>query len=319
MKKTGIMFLIIVLIGFGNHHIAATEKIVMLGSDWPVWETVRAMHSLGRLSPKIDFLFRSYTTNIDRFKDDIADVTFLTLYDFLYTQRENENGVIISITDYSSGGDKIVVRPEVKSPADLLGKYWALQSNSISLWLAHIYLMSNGYSLNDIRIKYTKGEEVGRMLMQDSSIIAAVGWNPNFEMVSETGGKVIVTSADFPNNVFDVIVVKKDSLEKNRALYKAFLNDWFKAINDPKISEQIAKNLGVTVDQYNGWLSDAKIYKSKEEALHAYGEMRKVAEDILAFFDQDPPTSIRRGATRRMFGKEKTIDVNRLFDTSLLE
>lgn len=293
-------------------------KIKMFCSDWPVWETARAMKTLGKLSKEFSFYYRDYTTNIDRFKDNTADITFLTLYDFIYTQRENQDGVIIGTTDYSSGGDKIFVRSNINSVKDLIEKKWTLQSNSISLWLTNIFLKKYGFNLDNIIIKHTIGENIGKQFINTPSIVACVGWNPNFDIIPPNMGKVISSSADFPKNIFDVIVVKRKSLRNNRELYKQFLTHWYQAINDNEIKAEIAKNLGVNVEEYLNWLKDAHIYKTKNEALLAFPEMKQVAKDIISFFNQDPPKSIKRGATKVMFAKDKTIDINNLFDDSLL-
>ncbi len=320
MKTIKLGILIACVIGFGAHSVFGLQKssIKMLCSDWPVWETARAMNSLGLLPSGFKFYFREYTTSIDRFKGGVADITFLTLYDFIFTQQEGQDGVIIAITDYSSGGDKIVVSPNIKLPSGLIGKKWALQSNSISLWLAKLYLNKHGFDLNDIKIRHIKGENVGKEIMRDPSLVAGVGWNPNFDKVPASMGKVITTSADFPRNIFDVIVVKRKSLEKNRDLYNAFLNAWFKAIKNPRVTKEIARIVGVSVAEYQGWLKNAHLYRTKKKALQAFPEAKEIAKEIVIFFNQDPPSSIKRRATRGMFGEGKQIDIDKLFDDSLL-
>jgi hypothetical protein len=317
-----VLFLICIIgSGISGPSFAQKDKINMFCSDWPVWETARSMNSLGELSSEFKFLYRDYSTNVDRFKDGVADITFLTLYDFIYTQLDKQDGVVIAITDYSSGGDKIFVRNDINAPPDLKGQLWVLQSNSISAWLAFIFLRKYGLSLGDIKIRHTKGENVGTEFVNNSSATAAVGWNPNFNMVPTSIGKVMATSADFPQNIFDVIVVKRKSLEQNREIYKAFIDAWFRAVNDQKIIEQTSRNLGISITEYQGFLLNAYIYKTKTASLQIFPVAKKVSKDIVNFFNQDPPRSIAtaRGATQEMFKKDRQMDIEKFFDDSLLK
>jgi len=295
------------------------KKVLMFTSDWPVWEISRAMSTSGKMPPEFDVKYRSYSINIDRVKDDTGDIAFLTLYDFIYTQRNSQNWVVIAATDYSAGGDKIVVKNSVHSVKDLLGKTWAIQTNSISLWLANLYMKKNGYSLNDIKIAHCNGEKIGNELLKSGKAIAAVGWNPNFSMIQPENGKVMVTSADFPENIFDVIIVRKESLEENKELYKKFIDQWFECLNDDKIRDEAAKNIGVSRVEYNQMLKDAHIYTSKEDSLKSFSKLKSIANDVSDFFSQKAPVSVEGHGAPEMFERSPKTDIDTFFDDSYLK
>ena len=76
-----------------------------------------------------------YATCLRWFKAGNLDITFMTLYDFISIQPTKLPSAIIGVTDYSNGGDKIIVRNSIKKAADLRRKKILLPTDTISLWL----------------------------------------------------------------------------------------------------------------------------------------------------------------------------------------
>ena len=274
------------------------------------------MNEQGTLS-KFDFSYEKYAVTIDGFAKGKFDVTFMTVYDFIATQRDNPNGVIIAVQDFSNGGDGIVLHPEIaSSPSAIKGQTIGLPTDAISLYLMHMYLAKNGLSLNDIKLTNIPGEFVGKAYAANKSLAGIAGWNPNLDAAVAAGGKKVVTSADFPRNIFDCIVVNKDSLQKNRAVYAQFLKDWFKAVNDPAVITAAAKKLGFSADDLKSWLGDANVYHDAKSSLAEFERLNTVAKEMQAFYSVKP-TSIT-GSSADLFGN-KSLNISGLFDDSLLK
>lgn len=289
-------------------------ELRMAGSDWPVWETVRGMSELNKLNG-FSYTYEKYGTCIDGFAVGKYDITFMTIYDFIATQRDNPNGVIIAATDYSAGGDGVVLRSEFSSASQLKGKKLGLQTDAISLYVANLYLKKNGLSLNDVKLSSVKGEFVSKAFAKNKSLAGIVGWNPNLDGAIDAGGKLVATSADFPENVFDVVVVNKKSLKNNRAAYLHFLKEMFAAANDPAVSAKIAALLEVPESEFKSWLGDAHIYKDAASSLNSFARMKVVAKEVQSFYSTKP-TSVK-GKAAKLFGN-KSLDIDSLFDDSLL-
>ncbi len=290
---------------------------VLCSSDWPVWEISRGMQKQGLLHGFL-FHYRPYNTCVRSFKQGSTDATFMTLYDFIYSQVKHRSAVVVAATDHSVGGDKFYVRNDISTPQALKGQTLLLQSNSISLWLAHLYLQRHGMSLDDVTIAEAKGEDVGMEFMKFPNLYAgAVGWNPNFQMIKPKHGRLVASSADFPGEIFDVLVVQRKSLQEHRQLYQNLIDDWFTAINDESVIYSTAEAIKVDVNQFRLWLVEAEIYRTKAASLDKFPEMREAASRIRDFFSQAPPAGLQRGATRENFGQED-LDTDLLFDDSLL-
>ncbi len=61
------------------------------------------------------------------------DITFVTLYDFISVQPTKVQTVIISVTDYGNGSDKLIIRNSIKKAKDLKGTKILLPINTISM------------------------------------------------------------------------------------------------------------------------------------------------------------------------------------------
>lgn len=313
MSKQSTVLTTLILV-FGLSFAAKAEELRIAGSDWPVWETARAMDKLNQLEG-FDYSFEKYSTCINGFSEGTYDLTFMTLYDFIATQRTTGNGVIIAATDYSAGGDGVVLRNAITSPSRLRGQVLGLQANSISLYMAHLYLSKAGMSLNDIKVSNVKGEHVSKAFIANKKLAGIVGWNPNLDAAIGAGGHRVVTSADFPENVFDVVVVKRESLRKHRGVYSKFLKKWFAAVGSPPVVSTMASVLGISESEFSGYLDDAHLYRNAGSSLESFARMRDVAAEIQSFYSVKP-TSVE-GAAAAVFGSQP-LDIDALFDGSLL-
>ena len=170
--------------------------------------------------------------------------------------------------------------------------------------------------MDDVKISSVKGEDVSKAFVKNKSLSGIVGWNPNLDGALSAGGELVATSADFPENVFDVIVVNRESLKKNRAAYVEFLKKWFTSVNGSEVRKKIASLLEVQEKEFEGWLGDASIYKNADSSLKSFSKMQSVAEEIQSFYSEKPASVKGRAAS--LFGA-KPLDVEKLFDDSLLK
>jgi len=313
-KVIGIMMFLVLTVWFSG--MACAEKINLYVDDWPVNEMVRGMDKLGHLS-NFNIHHEKYATCIYKLKKGQADmVSGLTLFEFIAAQHENANIVFIGIQSYSNGGDVIILRPEIKSVSELKGKTIGVQADCLSIHLLHLYLKKNGMSLNDVKIADIPGENLGKAYVSGKSLTGIVSWPPSSDEAVSSGGRIAATSKDFPEKIINGFAVNRESLKKNRAVYKDFLKKWFAAVRNPAVLEKSAEDLNVPSSEFKQWLEGAYIYQDTASSLKMFPKAKGVTDEIQAFL-KIKPANIPNSAAR-LFGKEP-LNADSWFDDSLLK
>jgi NitT/TauT family transport system substrate-binding protein len=295
---------------------AYAEKINLYANDWPVNEFLRGMNKLGQLN-EFNVQHDKFATCIYQLKKGQADMMAgLTLFEFIASQHEGANIVIIAVQDYSAGGDVIILRPEIKSASELKGKTIGVQADSLSIHLLHLYLEKNGMSLNNIKIADIPVENLGKAYISGKSLAGIVAWPPITDEAINAGGKIAASSKDFPEKIIDVFAVNRESLQKNRAVYKEFLKKWFAAVRNPAVLEKSAEELKVPSEEFKKWLECAYIYQDAASSLQMFPKAKEVTQEIQDFLKAKPVNI--PAAAARLFGKEP-LNADSWFDDSLLQ
>lgn len=310
------LFYVVLLVNFSlvTHFLEAKPKMEI--SNWPVFECAAGMAKSGYI-PNFEFSTERYTTTIKRLENEAIDLTFLTLDDFVtLSRRQPGKFVAIAVLDYSNGGDAMIVKPNIMTAEQLKGKIIGLHVESVSLWLLHLILDKAHLSLKDIQIKNIAAEFIDKAFA-NPTIEAVVGWEPNISQTMDNSkGKILFSSADFPEQIFDLIVVNKESITSYRDDYKDLLQKWFPATKNESIIAELAKYNEISVEEYKIWLnSGAHIYHTAELSYEAFPKLKKNAGEIMAFYNiskNEIPENLKR-----LFGP-KNLNVDELFDFSML-
>jgi len=281
----------------------------LFSSDWPVWGLTEGMHKSGLLN-NFDYRIEKYDTCLKWFEAGNVDITFMTLYDFISIQPTKDPTVIIGITDYSNGGDKLIVKNSINSATDLKDKNILLPSHTISLWFLNNYLKKNNLSINDVNI-IDQNENLAPLQFNESSnFMAVVGWNPIINQALTEDTHIAATSADFPEVIYDLIVAKKSFVDNNPQMVERFLVDYYNSINSENIIDISAQEFSVSGKEYKSWLQDAYIYPTRAIANKQYQKLMDNSEEIINFLTI-PPKSLRNTKSESMFVPRK-IDIQSL-------
>lgn len=288
---------------------SVNAKPKLFTSDWPAWNLTLGMHQAGMLED-FDYRQRKYESSLKWFKAGNLDITFMTLYDFVSLQPTKLPTVILGVTDYSYGGDKIIVRNDIKKPQQLKGKKILLASNTISLWFLYNYLNHHGLSLEDVTLVNQSESLIALQFVEDLSFSAVVGWNPSIERAITDSSYVASSSADFPRAIYDLIVAKQSIVDDSPELVESFLSNYYLSIHKNSILEQTAEVLSIAPEAYRSWLSDAKIFSSRESANKEYENLLLSAAKIQKFLNV-VPGSLDNPETRKRF-KQRNINFQNL-------
>ncbi|MCP4951408.1 MAG: ABC transporter substrate-binding protein [Proteobacteria bacterium] len=162
----------------------------------------------------------------------------------------------IFAVDNSKGGDGVVARKEFEAIADLKGKQVAFEEGSVSQFFINALLREAGLTQDDINMVNMTATDAG-VAFTANRVDAAVTWEPHLSQGAATShGKLLVTSAEKPGLIVDVVAVTQETWDSRRAELEALWRGWNRALaflqqNPDEAYAIMAKGVG-------GWLEDPK-------------------------------------------------------------
>jgi len=160
--------------------------------------------------------------------------------------------------DDSAGGDGIVARKEIKSVRDLRGKRVAVQEGSVSQFFLNVLLRDAGLSEKDVRVVNMKPGDAGAAFVA-GRVDAAVTWEPWLSNgKTAPHGHLLVDSSQTPGLITDVLIFRRDVIEKRPREIQGVVDAWNKAVaywerNPAESNEIMARAVG-------DWLKDPKLF-----------------------------------------------------------
>jgi len=188
-----------------------------------------------------------FDAGIAAFRKGAVDVGYCTADSFpVYSAGlKNDEPVIVFQSDWSRGGDAIVVAPGIKTVADLKGKEIACAIGSPSQTLLLWMLSANNMSMADIELVKTKDGLDSASAFKGKKVPAAVVWSPDDQdcMAAVPGSTVLISTKMASRIIADCFYVKKSFLEAHPDDVKAFVEGWLKgnaAVNTSAAAKQKA-------------------------------------------------------------------------------
>lgn len=218
---------------------------------------------------------------------------YLATPDIALDINERPPGIAVWAIDESSGGDGVVVADGINSLKDLKGKKIAaepgLPPNFVLLYLLH----KNGLSLSDVKFQDMTTQNAATAFVAKS--VDAAGLYEPYLSTSKgqrEGSKVVLSSADTPGMIVDLIFVRKEALDKRPGDVKKVIAGWRKAVKlieqSPDSSNEImAKAFNLPVADFKDiaggvkWLDVAdnqKLFGSQEKPGPLYANFDLVGD-----------------------------------------
>ena len=133
--------------------------------------------------------------------------------------------------DASTGGDGLVATAEIQSVDDLAGKTVALDKSATSYFFFLQVLADSNITEEQINIVEMGNDEAGEAFLA-GRVDAAVTWEPALSNCSEReGGHILVSSADYPKAIIDVLTVSTKFAEQNPEVFDVLYSSWCQAVD----------------------------------------------------------------------------------------
>jgi NitT/TauT family transport system substrate-binding protein len=234
---------------------ASAATLTVGYSDWPGWVAWQVAIDKGWLKDAgldVNFQWFDYSASMDAFAAGKIDGNLMTNGDTLVTGSGGGKGIMIMLTDYSSGNDMIVGRPGIKTLKDLKGKKVGIEVGLVEHLLLLQGLKSVGMTEKDVTLVNAKTNETPQVLA--SKQVDAIGaWQPvsGQAMKALPGSHPIYTSSQAPGLIYDVLAVSPTSLNAHRDDWMKLIKVWERVvhyINDPKTQDDAVKSMAARVD-----------------------------------------------------------------------
>ena len=190
--------------------------------------------------------------------------------------------------DWSSGGDGIVVRGDIKSVRDLRGKTIVYAQNSPSQYYVNALLISAGIQPGEVTHKFTNSAfEAAAAFVADSSLDACASWAPDIYNIPEKvpGTRILSTTADANKLIADVWAVRADFAKDHPDIVKGLVIGIFEGMqtvakNPDQAAQWMAEGFSMPFDEVKGMMADA--------------HLTNFAENQQFFLNQNNPTNFER-------------------------
>jgi len=236
---------------------------------------------------KFDLTMSYYPSDDDRLKAvaqgqaHFTEISFPSLLYNLELLKLQDQVQVLAIIDYSRGGDGIVVRPGIKTVNDLIDKRVGFLGDGTGKYLISFLLRMVDLRFEDVRGIVYKDENDLTADFAAGKLDAIAYWQPGIgEVLGKVpGSKVLLSTADMPTLIPDVLIVNRAFVTENPARVEGFMRFWFATVKHLFERPEMA---------YDRWADalNAATYREGGQELSIYGTDNS-AESLKEIFTQE--------------------------------
>jgi NitT/TauT family transport system substrate-binding protein len=212
-------------------------KTLRLGmNDWPGYSVAlyaKEAQLFAKYGLQVDIVnFNNQQDNIRATMRETQDLSFVTLWEILQVDPNNDSPAVIMVADVSAGADAIVSRSDLKSLQDLRGKKVATKLGTVAHLILLEALESAQIRPQDLEIVDVSNER-GAELLTQNKVTAAVMWEPQLSKVlKQNNRKVLFDTSMQDSLIVDCLVTQSKTIQKHNQELVKFILAWFDAIQD---------------------------------------------------------------------------------------
>jgi NitT/TauT family transport system substrate-binding protein len=270
------------LVALGMFGILAPDRTILAPrlrlaiNPWPAYEVlylagVKKFYEAEGLNVEL-VQFSTLDDARRSFERGQVDAIATTLVDVVQIYHDTgEMPRILLAADYSDGSDVIVsLHKRVRDVKSLKGKTVAVEQ-MFGRFILDSALQQNGMSMADVRIVETSVMSAPGLLAR-GSVDAIVTYAPyTVEALKVAGSKVIFTTKDSPEQVFDVVATRVEHLERIPDLQPRLMRVWKRAMevleSEPEAAHEImARRERISVPEFKEALAGVRLIPSEQQA-----------------------------------------------------
>ena len=210
--------------------LAVSKRLVDLPWLLPIPEG-DALGYEQRYHVRLNIEVGDYADNIDRFVNQEVDAISISNIDAIaQLVRQDVESDVILITGYSNGNEAILLPSNEQE--DLSGKMLALTEFSTAHYLLDRYLVRNQIDFDAVQVINEPGINL-LSRFNDGEVHGVVASNPILSRLQfQENAQRLFDSRQIPNEISELIVIRRDRLLGNTDVSQALLARWFKVMED---------------------------------------------------------------------------------------
>jgi NitT/TauT family transport system substrate-binding protein len=207
------------------------------------------------------------------------------------------------ILDVSFEADAIIANGDIATVADLRGKSVAFEAGSTSDLLINDALRGASMSVADITHVPMGASEAGLALIA-GQVDAAATYEPYISaaLAQGKGQKVLLTAAERPGLISDLMIATPEWLAANPETAKALIQSWDDAVtfireNPDEGGAIIAKAVGSPMEEFTPAFKGVRLYTTAENMAAIDGDFPATLAEIGAIMQATNPDRIKKVPT----------------------
>lgn len=191
--------------------------------------------------------YPSTTSVLRSLRSGVLDAGLLTLDEALKLHSEGYDLEIVLIADLSNGADALYVNASIGTPEQLRGRRIGVENTALGAYFLSRFLDEQKLNRRDIQVVDLPVHEQVQALREHrvDAVITFASYAPE---LTQLGAKLLFDSRQLPDEIIDVLVVRRDLVSPERR--QALRTLWYEALNQwqehPKRNEQrLTRRLGI--------------------------------------------------------------------------
>lgn len=206
---------------------------LLVGTNvWLGYEPLFLARQLGHL-PQQEVRLLEFTSNTDSlhaFRQGILDAAALTLDEALLLAQQGLDFQVVLVMDISHGADAILAQGDIEDFDDLKGCTIGVENTAVGAYMLSRALEMHDLTSDDVTITPMEIYEHEQGFLE-GNVDAVVTFEPVRSRLLQQGARQLFDSSQIPQEIVDVLIVRRDVLDTKRYHVKKLLSAWFQALD----------------------------------------------------------------------------------------
>ena len=221
------------LAGCGSNHLGRPARI---GTNlWPGFEFLYLARERGFFLPQEVRLVDMHSARslVHNLAAENLEGACMSLDVALAAKSQGLDIEVVAILDISNGADTLLVQPSIARIADLKGKRKriGLEPTGLGAIMLQLALSKADLSSVDVTQVHLQQSQHTQALLREE-VYAVITYEPSLQHLLDQDARLLFSSREIPNQIIDVLVVRRNSLEQHRHNFQQLLRGHVLALED---------------------------------------------------------------------------------------